>query len=163
MSVNVIRLIPTKSDYVPHASLQRRAADVLKSLLPNHYFDQTDVTARVTEHVEFIDQGGNFERILCPFCSTEMPLEWWHQAMDNAYKTYFEDLRVLTPCCHTNCSLNDLHYEWPAGFARFTLEAVEPYTLGPGGEIQLLDLNEGTLNMLEGILKCRLRIIWAHY
>ena len=47
-------------------------------------------------------------------------------AMDQAYRFSFVDLAVSVPCCNAQLSLNDLRYEWPAGFARFILEAQSP-------------------------------------
>jgi hypothetical protein len=46
--------------------------------------------------------------------------------MDASYRSAFEDLAVRTPCCHTDTTLNELDYDWPAGFARFVLEARNP-------------------------------------
>lgn len=39
-----------------------------------------------------------------------------------------ETIRV--PCCGAVTSLSDLDYRWPAGFARFVLEASEPTLAG---------------------------------
>jgi hypothetical protein len=51
-------------------------------------------------------------------------------------------------------SLNDLVYSWPSGFARYTLEAMNP---GLGS------LPERVHARLESVLGCRVRVIWAHY
>ncbi len=48
------------------------------------------------------------------------------QAMDRAHDAQFGDLAVIVPCCEMRFSLDDLCYEWPAGFARFLLEARSP-------------------------------------
>lgn len=70
--------------------------------------------------------------------------------MDAAYASHFADLTTTTPCCGASGSLNDLHYEWPAGFARFTLEALNPNA----------DLDDQHLLTLESILGCPVRVIW---
>ena len=153
MSVNILRLIPTSPDYVPDLLSQERAVALLKSqFLPNPG-PLSEVTARVTEQVEFIDQGENFERIVCPFCSSELAAEWWQGVMDDSYEGHFADLRITTPCCHTESSLNDLLYEWPAGFARFVLAIRDP----------ILEPTHEMLDILERLLGCRIRVIWAHY
>ncbi len=74
--------------------------------------------------------------------------------MDDAFKVRFTALAVTTPCCGANVSLNDLNYEWPAGFARFVLEAMNP---GVG------DLATAEIAALAEIVGSPLRRIWAHY
>jgi hypothetical protein len=111
------------------------------------------VDARTTETVEFIDQGGNFERVVCPACSAEIPIGWWQDAMDEAYEGHFENLEVTTPCCQTMTTLNDLQYEWPAGFGRFCLEAMNP---------NIFPFPREQVDNLAQILGCELRVIWAH-
>jgi hypothetical protein len=61
----------------------------------------------------FIDQGGNFESVPCPACPAVLETGWWRQQMDRAYATRFEVLAIVTPCCTTAVSLNDLEYDWP--------------------------------------------------
>ncbi len=73
--------------------------------------------------------------------------------MNAAYETEFRELDTITPCCASNVSLNDLVYEWPAGFARFSLEALNP---------NIRDLEGEVLRDLEAILSCQLKRIWAH-
>ena len=58
-----------------------------------------------------------------------------------------------TPCCGAEHSLDQLTYEWPQGFARFAIDAMNP--------------NIGTLSdqhkaEFEDILGTRLRIIYQH-
>jgi hypothetical protein len=38
----------------------------------------------------------------------------------------FTQRKIILPRCHEASDLNDLVYEWPAGFARFVLEAENP-------------------------------------
>ena len=160
MSTSVILLIPTDPEFVPATLSQEQATALLASLLQ----DATGVvTARVTEYVEFIAQGENFERIVCPSCSTELAIPWWHEAMSKAYERRFTDLSVNTPCCHTATSLNDLQYEWPAGFARFVLELYEPFVRDPEGKYRTLELSAETLEKLGEMFGCPVRVIRAHY
>ena len=149
MSDNILKLIPVSPDYVPDVTMIRRVSDLLSEYFP----EASGIDYSLTEEVRFIDQGGNWERVLCPVCGTELDAIWWDQAMDAAYLAGFTNLSVRLPCCNTLSSLNGLKYEWPAGFARFALEI-----RNPGG-----DLGNGKLKSLEQILKCELRKIWAHY
>ncbi len=160
MSTSVILLIPTDPEFVPAALSQEQAMTLLQSLLPD---PASVVTARVTEYVEFVAQGENFERIVCPFCPTELVIQWWHEVMNKAYERRFTDLSVNTPCCHAETSLNDLQYEWPAGFARFVLELYEPFVRDPDSVYGTLELSAETLEKLKEVLGCPLRVIRAHY
>ena len=150
MSDDILRLIPTDPDYVPDAETQRRACALFASFIPQ----ASEVLIRTSDTIEFVDQGTNFERIVCPLCGVVLDNGWWQNAMDTAYVTGFADLGAPLPCCQKTVSLNDLHYQWPAGFARFVLEAHCP---------NIADLNYGQINALEEILGCSLRRIWAHY
>jgi hypothetical protein len=75
-------------------------------------------------------------------------------AMEVAHEEHFRDLRATTPCCGTRTSLNDLVYAWPAGFARYTLEVLNP---GVGA------IPEPLLRRLESALGAKVRVVWAHY
>ena len=112
------------------------------------------VEATVSDTVEFVDPGGNFERVLCPACNTEIT-RWWVGAMEAAYESRFENLMITLPCCGTSSSLNDLQYDWPAGFARFVLEV---RNANIGG---ILPANE--VAELEALLGCAVKQVLAHY
>jgi hypothetical protein len=73
--------------------------------------------------------------------------------MDSAYRNQFRCLRVTTPCCDAVSSLNDVIYDWPAGFARYVLEAVNPTN----------DISVTQLARLAQVLSCSLRKNWAQY
>lgn len=79
---------------------------------------------------------------------------WWPDAMDRAHGRHFADLAVTVPCCGAATSLNDLRYDWPAGFARFVLEATNP---------GVPELPDAALAELERRLGAPLRVVRAHY
>jgi hypothetical protein len=149
MSVNTLKLIPTSPEYVPRDTVQQRACDLLESFFP----DVKETSCETTEAVRFVDQGQNWERVLCPVCGSDLDPEWWSQAMDAAHQTGFKNLLVKVPCCGAVSSLNDLRYELPAGFARFILEVRDPDR----------DMDDEQLITLEQVLGCKLRKIWARY
>ena len=62
--------------------------------------------------------------------------------------------RLKSASCGTAVSLNDLRYEWPAGFAKFVLEAMNP---------NVMDLPDEGFAELSRDLGTPLRKIWAHY
>lgn len=149
MSSNVLKLVPISPKCVPHDAAQKRAHELLISYFPK----ATQVTITTTEQVHFIDAGSNWGRIFCPACGSELDTQIWQQAMDAAYETEFMNLLMILPCCGATYSLNDLRYEWPVGFARFVIAIHNPNT----------DLDSDKMHLVEQILGCALRKIWAHY
>ena len=149
MSDNLLLLIPSQPEYVPNLHAQQEARKLLQSLV----METCEVTAYVAEQIEFVDAGANFESVSCPACRSSIAREWWSAAMGEAHISQFSNLEVLTPCCQTRLSLNNLDYNWPQGFARFILKATNPGI--PVLERQAVD-------GLEQILGCKLRVIWAH-
>jgi hypothetical protein len=150
LSENVLRLIPTDPHFVPDDASAQRAKDQFAQFVPG----ADEVTETRSEDIQFVDPGANLERISCPRCGQDLAIEWWQERMDAASATRFIALAVTTPCCGANVSLNDLNYEWPAGFARFVLEA-----LNPG----VADLAPTEVATIAEIVGAPLRRIWARY
>jgi len=100
-----------------------------------------------------VDAGSNWELIHCPGCGAILGDEAWRNLVDQAYVMQFAKLSTTMPCCGMASSLNDLHYGWPVGFARFVLQARDPDA----------DVSQEQLHLLESGLGCHLRKIWAHY
>jgi hypothetical protein len=151
MSVGILRLIPKDPHFVPDDQARAAGLRYVSTSLP----EAAEIKETVTPHVEFIDQGGNLEYIECPVCHQVLDNSWWSQVMDQIYDRDlgFAKLEVQTPCCTRWLSLNDLEYHWPAGFARYRMEARDP-----NGEF-----TDQHKSALEGILHCSLRKIWARY
>ena len=74
--------------------------------------------------------------------------------MARADSTKFIDLAVTTPCCALLSSLNDLVYDWPAGFARAELSALNP---------QRGWLDQAKLAQVASVLGHPLKQVMAHY
>ena len=149
MSDSILKLIPSSHTYVPKEYSKQRAMasfDVLFPLADSIHFKQSD-------NPEFVDPGANLERINCPNCNSVIDETWWKEAMDEAYKNKFMDLSIVVPCCNSKTSLNELKYEWPAGFAKFSIEILIP----------IRDISDEELQHIETVLKTKLRKIWGHY
>jgi hypothetical protein len=144
-----LRIIPSDPSCVPSVLARERAMNVLRRAVPQ----ADEVSAQVSQDVRFVDCGSNFESVRCPACGTDLG-EWWAEAMEMGQQQQFRDLRITTPCCGLHTSLNDLLYSWPAGFARYTLEA-----LNPGRR----SLPPRIVDRLTHVLETDLRLIWAHY
>jgi len=144
-----LRIIPTEPNCVPSVLSRERALNVLRRAVPM----AEDVSAHVSGGVRFVDCGADFESVRCPACGADIG-EWWAEAMEIGHAQQFRDLRITTPCCGLHTSLNDLAYSWPAGFARYSLEA-----LNPGVE----NLPDSVVDRIRRAIGQSVRIIWAHY
>jgi hypothetical protein len=149
MSDSFLKLIPSSPTYMPKEDSKQTAIESIEMFFP--LADSVSFKQSSTPH--FVDPGINLERINCPNCSSVIDELWWKEAMDEAYKNKFMNLSVVVPCCNSKTSLNELKYKWPAGFAQFGIEIVNPNR----------DISGGELHSLEIILDTKLRKIWAHY
>lgn len=150
MSEHFITLIPANPTFAASAEALKKAGELLSTFMP--IADHVEMHA--AEEVIFVDQGENFERVLCPRCHKELGTAWWQEAMSKAYQSRFRALDIVTPCCAFSTSLNELEYQLPAGFARCWLRVREP------GQ---KEVSPGQLAQLEAILGTTLRQIWTHY
>ncbi|MGW1028855.1 hypothetical protein ACWD4J_35125 [Streptomyces sp. NPDC002577] len=121
MSSDYLRVIPTEPSWVPDEAHASAALAVVRAAVPAGW----DYSVRTHDEVVFVDQGGNFESVSCPYCSSALD-DWWQERMGEAAETSFSQLTVTTPCCGREVSLNDLDYRMPAGFARFEIEVEGP-------------------------------------
>lgn len=144
----ILRIISTNPSYIPDKEQEQQAKDFLTKMYPTN-----KIKSLYTDTIEFIDQGQNFDSILCPFCKRIIEAEYWQEAMEKADETYFTDLTFTTPCCNKKTSLNNLTYITAAGFARFVLSVDDPEK----------EIEESRLRDLQKILNTPLRAIYAHY
>jgi len=144
MATHFLKLIPTEPALIPPKARWSAATTRFRQFIPQA--EKIEISSMPT--IQFVDPGANFERVLCPLCATALT-DWWTTAMDAAWDFNFAELTIIVPCCGSMMTLNDLQYEWAAGFARFILTAQNP-NLGRR-------LSQDELDELEGILGCRLR------
>lgn len=149
VSDNFLRLIPSDPEWTPEVSPDG-ALELLTRLVP----DAESVNVEIRDGVEFFDSGGNFVGLRCPLCNAQLDQAWWAAKMATAAASGFADLHVDTPCCGAQTSLNELRYDWPAGFARFVIEL-----LNPGRS--WLDASE--LSLVAAAIGCPVRQVMAHY
>ncbi|WNQ08851.1 hypothetical protein MJA45_14440 [Paenibacillus aurantius] len=148
MTQSIVKLIPIDETFVPRLEDTDQAVSLLKTL-----FKETIEVNRF-EEIEFIDQGSNFEQIVCPVCSKEIDPNWWQEEMNKAYLTKFRNLMTILPCCKANLSLNELGYTWPAGFSKYCIEILNP------SETAIIYEH---IKELEDLLKTKLKIILSRY
>ncbi len=115
MSDNFIVIVPRDPTHVPSEDTQIQVAELLWRLAPS----ADSITADVNAAVQFYDCGGNFERILCPQCTTEISSDWWHECMNADFDgAGFRLGSFDTACCHASIRLHELIYDWPQAFGR---------------------------------------------
>lgn len=148
MSNHRLLLIPADPDFVPGAEAAEQARAFLAGQVP----EAEDVAAFFTDRVEFFSPAGNWSGVECPYCRIDIE-PWWAEAMDAAYATGFADLSAVTACCGMQVSLNRLHYVWPAGFARFGIEATNP---------RIHDLEPAHQQRIAELLGSAVTRIWVH-
>jgi hypothetical protein len=149
MSDNWIALVPEDPKFVPDVANQAVAGARFAEIAP----DADKIEIKVSETVQFFNCGANFERVRCPSCTSEVPVAWWQERMDEDYGEGFMLASYPTPCCGAKCTLHELVYEWPQGFGRFALDAMNP---------RIGKLEDGYRQELETILGTRLRVIYQH-
>ena len=153
VSDNWIRVIPIDPTFVPTAQAASTGRDLLDRLAPA---SATGSPAREVDlgAIVFVDAGSNFDSVACPWCGAAIDLDWWRDRMDAAVLSGFTDLLTRTRCCDVTTSLNDLRYDWPQGFARWSLEVMNPINHS------LSDAEVASIGDAVGIA---VRAIYVHY
>lgn len=149
MSEYILKFIPKDPVFIPSNFAQEK----IKEFLCSNFSKADDIKVRVEENIEFIDQGENFERVVCPDCERQIDMEWWQESMGKASEDDFKCLSITMPCCGTCSSLNDLKYEWPAGFGKFIIEIFNPNK----------KVDKECFILIEDILGCEIKKIIACY
>ena len=121
MSDHIIKLIPTD----PFFRIDQTKASRLGKYLAAHTTAES-IKIRLRSRPQFVDCGGNLDRIFCPVCGHILDMDWWTDALDAKYQDGFRSLEVTLPCCGAQRSLNDLQYYFPCGFACVEFELWNP-------------------------------------
>jgi hypothetical protein len=150
MSDDWITLIPEDPSFIPDDQRQERARARFAEIAP----DAEAIELKVSDTIQFFDCGENLERIVCPSCASEIPVEWWQDQMDADYRGEgFNLAPYRVPCCNAAHTLHELVYIWSQGFGRFALDAMNP---------NIGRLDDAYREELEDLLGTRLRVIYQH-
>lgn len=144
-----INVVPESPDYVPSEEASRRAVELFRRFAPA----AEKVVAEFTEKVRFIDCGENLERVICPECGQEIEVGWWADRMGEEYEAGYPFKPVALPCCGAQKSVGDLIFDWPQGFARYSVEAMNP---------DIGDLSDDQLSQFATVLGCKVKKILQH-
>jgi hypothetical protein len=148
MSDNYLRLVSYDPRWNPGEAAAKEAVKIARELFPQ----AEHVAVEYEEGVTFFDAGANTESINCPLCGSDLE-DWWGEAMNHAAASHFEDLAIVTPCCHRSTSLNDLRYLWPAAFGTCALTIVNPGATS---------LTADQLRSIEQAIGSPLKVVWQH-
>lgn len=145
-----LKIIPLNPEFEPTKEQQIEGI----TFLANSYAEN-EINSTVNKHVEFVDQGQNFESVSCDKCGKKLDIEIWQELMSSAFENRFQDLTFESTCCHKTTSLNTLIYDAPAGFSKYELTITNP-------EYDE-NLEDKLLTQLNEIFNTEMRLIWANY
>jgi hypothetical protein len=149
MSDYWIIVIPESADFVPPEDAQQRAVALFWRIAPG----AEEVKAETTPNVRLIDCGENLEHIVCPACDSELDIYWWQDRMQEEVDSGYPLRTMELPCCQAQMRVDQLKYDWPQGFSRFSVEAMNP---------DIGDLTEENMREFERLLGCKIRKILQH-
>jgi len=145
MSTQILSIVPTKVTFIPHNAAQAEALRFLRSIIS----DAREIKVWESNSTQLIHPVEYFKQVNCSSCHAEIT-DWWVDAVDNAYKSNFENLAITTPCCRTITTLNDLEYISEAAFARFALKIYD-------AAVSYNGISANEVAKLESILDCPIK------
>lgn len=81
MSDSILKLIPSIPSFIPNSTAQIALMEYLNSI-----FSNTKIKISITNNIEFIDCGENFQEVVCPYCKQPLNMEWWGETMSILYE-----------------------------------------------------------------------------
>ncbi|MGS2618060.1 hypothetical protein ACVCAH_26575 [Micromonospora sp. LZ34] len=126
MGDSYIRLIPTNPGWQPAHDAAAAAVAYVASLFSGPDDAVDEVEYKFYDRMTLIDAGENTSQITCSRCRRDIGLDWLGDVIRANGSLSFDHLDVTVPCCGAVVPLNSLHYDWPIGFARFEVSAMNP-------------------------------------
>lgn len=147
MSANFFYFISSDPFFTATSPALYTAAEQLANFLPG----AEEITVGDFGQTRFFNPGVNLLAVRCPNCGADLlASDDWPDLMDVAFDSYYLMMEVQVPCCGETHSLNDLEYDWPAGFAHWAITVKNP------GVAEVL---EAQLESLRNTLGCELRVV----
>jgi len=82
MSDDYVHVIPDEPGLVPDDDSRQNAVAYFRSIAPK----AGEITVSVSDYVEFVHCGQNFERIPCPSCGAVIELSRWRGWMNEDFQ-----------------------------------------------------------------------------
>jgi hypothetical protein len=125
VSDGYIRLIPTDQRWQPSPEAAAAATSYVVQLFSGPQDDVEGVETEFYDEVTLIDAGDNTTGITCSNCSGDIHVGWFFDLIEEKGEA-FGNLDFEVPCCETVVALDSLRFDWPVGFARFEICAMNP-------------------------------------
>lgn len=148
MSEQILKLIPVRIGLIPELAEMK----VIKTALENMTVYFESIKFDITPKLEYIDCGDNLYSVKCNLCNTDAS-EWWGDHMLNSREHDYKKRVLVTPCCHTETSLENLIYIDDIGFSKFVLEIINPSR----------ELDPEEIETISELFGCELKMINANY
>ncbi|MEU8074810.1 hypothetical protein AB0B31_05120 [Catellatospora citrea] len=155
MSDSYIRLIPGDREWQPGPEAAAAAAAYVEGLFSDSADHVEYVEYEFYDRVTLIDAGENTSRITCSRCEGDIDTGWFFDIAEE-HDEQFDSLDVTVPCCAAVVALDTLRYDWPVGFARFEVSAMNATRAK-------YELDAQELAVVADILGHPVRQILAHY
>jgi hypothetical protein len=139
----------------PTEAAARAVVDYVASLFdgPSDHVDC--VESEFYDRLTLIDAGENTSTVICPECATDLGVVWLFDFVAENGISY-DTLDVVVPCCDRTVGLDRLHCDWPIGFARFEVAAINARRDG-------YELDEAEVATVVTLLGHPITQILAHY
>jgi hypothetical protein len=125
VSDDYIRLVPIDKNWQPAPEAADAAVSYVAGLFSGPDDDVWEVSPEFYDQVTLIDAGENTIRITCPCCTRDISLGWFLDLVEENGGS-IGDRAVTVPCCDATVTLDTLRYDWPVGFSRFEVCAMNP-------------------------------------
>jgi hypothetical protein len=155
VSDGYIRLIPTNREWQPAPENAVAATAYVARLFSGAEDHVEGVRHEFYDRITLIDAGENTTRVSCSKCGADIGVEWFFDLIE-ANGEAFDSLDVSVPCCGGVVALDSLSYDWPVGFARFEVCAMNPTRAK-------YELDAEELHGLATLLGHQVAQILAHY
>ena len=150
MSDDFLVFVPKNPDFVPSSEAQARAIQCVRSMFPVAELVESEQTARV----QFHDCAGNFESVFCPHCQAPLSLQWWEATMNHDFQDDgFQMATYTLPCCQNVSNLNELQYDWPQAFGKFSMTA---------RNAGVVEIPDSLVAAIETALCCSVTVVRRH-
>lgn len=120
-----VSLIPTDALWQPTKVAAAEAEAYVRRVFPDPDGVHQEVTVTFHDRITAVDAGENIQRITCPRCDQQIPLDWYGELIEET-EGEFDSLVVTVPCCQAAVSLDIVVFDWPSGFARFEIAVANP-------------------------------------
>ena len=159
MSENSLRFAAIDPEAVVGPDALGRAADLLRAAFPQ----ASVISVSAWDSITFIDNGANLESVRCPSCSADVLADdAWSDMMSRSHATGFEQRRFVVPCCGETHRLEELVYDWPVAFGRFSIDVLEPDSPAFAPGERGTEFESDLLESLRGTLGTPVMTVWQH-